>query len=409
MPPRSHTRGREVTQQVIIVGLAHHNKATPFNTNKPLNTKGKTMTTETTGRFSADGLPVLIGSVPLTDHTEALEWIFTATPQIPLWPQLPHDPYEQMMPQFAEGLPCITEENITDPEGRILFDINRPGFEEEMLLFYEEYLAVAENPSTLMDSRFQVSRDRAKGLYLFAESLPERTGLTAVKGQVTGPFTMLTGIKDREGKAGYFDDTIRDMVIKGISMKAAWQTRLLAEASDKPVLLFIDEPALAGLGSSAFIGVTADEIHTMINEVAEAVHQAGGLVGIHVCANTDWSILLGSDIDILSFDAHGFFDKMAALKNEVASFLERGSIIAWGGVPTSREEEITIESTESLSAMFNRQMQAFVTENRDMTALLQQTLITPSCGTGSLSPASAQKVLDLTRTTSKTLREQYGL
>lgn len=367
------------------------------------------MTTETTGRFSADGLPVLIGSVPLTDHTEALEWIFTATPQIPLWPQLPHDPYEQMMPQFAEGLPCITEENITDPEGRILFDINRPGFEEEMLLFYEEYLAVAENPSTLMDSRFQVSRDRAKGLYLFAESLPERTGLTAVKGQVTGPFTMLTGIKDREGKAGYFDDTIRDMVIKGISMKAAWQTRLLAEASDKPVLLFIDEPALAGLGSSAFIGVTADEIHTMINEVAEAVHQAGGLVGIHVCANTDWSILLGSDIDILSFDAHGFFDKMAALKNEVASFLERGSIIAWGGVPTSREEEITIESTESLSAMFNRQMQAFVTENRDMTALLQQTLITPSCGTGSLSPASAQKVLDLTRTTSKTLREQYGL
>jgi len=366
------------------------------------------MTTETTGRFSADGLPVLIGSVPLTDHGKALEWIFKATPEIPLWPQLPHDPYEQMMPQFAEGLPCITEENITDPEGRILFDINRPGFEEDMLAFYEEYLVVAEDPTALMDSRFKVSRKRAAGLYLFAESLPGRTNLTAVKGQVTGPFTMLTGIKDREGKAGYFDDTIRDMVIKGISMKAAWQTRLLAQASDKQVLLFIDEPALAGLGSSAFIGVTVDEIREMINEVAEAVHQAGGLVGIHVCANTDWSILLSSDIDILSFDAHGFFDKMAALKDEVSSFLDRGSIIAWGGVPTSREEEISVESTESLSEMFNRQMQAFVTENRDMKTLLRQSLITPSCGTGSLSLESAQKVLDLTRSTSEALRGQHG-
>ena len=366
------------------------------------------MTTETTGRFSADGLPVLIGSVPLTDHDKALEWIFNATPEIPLWPQLPHNPYEQMMPQFAEGLPCITEENLSDPEGRILFDIDRPGFEEEMLAFYEEYLAVAEDFSALTDSRFQVSRERAAGLYLFADSLAGRSDLTAVKGQATGPFTMLTGIKDRQGKAGYFNDTIRDMVIKGISMKAAWQTRLLADASDKPVLLFIDEPALAGLGSSAFIGVTTDEIKEMINEVAEAIHQAGGLTGIHVCANTDWSILLGSDIDILSFDAHGFFDKMAALNDEVSTFLDRGGIIAWGGVPTSREEEINGESTESLSALFSRQMQTFVTQDRDMAALLRQSLITPSCGTGSLSPESAQRVLALTRSTSIALRAQYA-
>ncbi len=365
------------------------------------------MTTETTGRFSANGLPVLIGSVPLTNHAKALKWIFDATPEIPLWPQLPHNPLEQMMPQFAEGIPCIVEEDIAGPEGRILFDINRPDFEAEMLAFYEDYLAALENPSLLAGSRFQVSKERAAGLYLFLDSLPGRGGLTAVKGQITGPFTMLTGIKDREGKAGYFDDTIRDMVTKGISMKSAWQTRLLAGATDKPILLFIDEPALAGLGSSAFIGVTAEEIRTMIDEVAEAVHQAGGLAGIHVCANTDWSILLKSSIDILSFDAHGFFDKMAALKSEVAGFLDRGSIIAWGGVPTSREEEINTESTESLSDLFTRQMQAFVTPGRDMRRLLKQTLITPSCGTGSLSPEAAERVLFLTRSTSNRLRRQY--
>ena len=377
--------------------------------------RGKIMTTATRGRFSADGLPVLIGSVPLTDHKEALDWIFSTTPEIPLWPQLPHNPLERMMPQFAEGIPCIVEENILAPEGRILFDITHAGFEEEMLAFYEEYLAAMEDPAVLASSRFQVSRERAAGLYLFLESLAEHVHtLKAVKGQVTGPFTMLTGIKDREGRAGYFDETIRDMVIKGISMKAAWQTRLLADKMEElggdgagPVLMFIDEPALAGLGSSAFIGVTDEEIRTMIDEVAEAVHGAGGLVGIHVCANTNWSILLGSGIDIISFDAFGFFDKMAALKTEVGQFFDRGSILAWGGVPTSREEEINGQTPETLSELFTRQMQSFVTPDRDMKSLLSQTLITPSCGTGSLSPQAAEKVLSLTRLTADLLRTQY--
>jgi len=373
------------------------------------------MTTATKGRFSADGLPVLIGSVPLTDHKEALDWIFSTTPEIPLWPQLPHNPLERMMPQFAEGIPCIIEENILDPEGRILFDITHAGFEEEMLAFYEEYLAAMEDSSLLTGSRFQVSRERATGLYLFLEALPEHSDkMKAVKGQVSGPFTMLTGIKDRDGRAGYFDETIRDMVIKGISMKAAWQTRLLADKMEelagdeaKPVLMFIDEPALAGLGSSAFIGVTDEEIQTMINEVAEAVHGAGGLVGIHVCANTNWSILLGSGIDIISFDAYGFFDKMAALKTEVGQFFNRGSILAWGGVPTSREEEINGQSTDSLSELFTRQMESFVTPDMDMKSLLKQTLITPSCGTGALSSQVAEKVLSLTRSTADSLRAQY--
>jgi len=365
------------------------------------------MTTEAHGRFSANGLPVLIGSVPLQDHGEALDWIFGATPEIPLWPQLPHNPFEQMMPQFAQGLPCISEENLEDPEGRILFDITRPGFEDEMLAFYEDYLRVSEDQSLLPGSRFQVSRKRAAGLYLFAEALGQCQELAAVKGQITGPFTMLTGIKDRAGRAGYFDDTIRDMVIKGIAMQAAWQSLFLTQAAGKKVLLFIDEPALAGLGSSAFIGVTAAEIQEMINEVSTAIHRAGALAGIHVCANTEWSTLLSSEIDILSFDAHGFFDKLAAQRTEVSSFFDRGGILAWGGIPTASEEMILNEDSSSLTELYKRQMRDFVSPERDMAALLRQSLITPSCGTGSLSPKVAQRVLELTQATSRALREQY--
>jgi methionine synthase II (cobalamin-independent) len=365
------------------------------------------MTMTATGNFSADGLPVLIGSLPLADHREALDWIFAATPEIPLWPQLPSNPYEQMMPQFAEGIPCITEEDLTEPEGRILFDTSGPDFAENMLAFFEEYMAVLEDPAALMNSRFQVSRDRAEGLYQFAETLGSRDHLVAVKGQVTGPFTMLTGIKDREGRAGYFDDTIREMVIKGIAMKAAWQTRLLADKTDKQVIMFIDEPALAGLGSSAFISVTAAEIQEMINEAADAVHQQGGLAGIHVCANTDWELLLESQIDVISFDAYSFFDKFAPLRDKINSYLDRGSIIAWGGVPTGRADHIEKESSDSLTALWESQAEQLVGPNRDKAALLRQTFITPSCGTGSLKPELARKVLELTRAVSVNLRARY--
>ena len=365
------------------------------------------MTYITEKKFTANGLPMLVGSLPLTDLDKALDWVFTSTPEIPLWPQLPANPYERMMPQFAEGIPCITEEDLTDPEGRILFDIAAPDFEENMLAFYEEYMAVFEDFEQLMQSRFQVSQDRAQGLYAFVESISEQNNIVALKGQVTGPFTMLTGIKDKEGRAGYFNDTIRDMVIKGIAMKAAWQTRFLGAGTDKQVVMTIDEPALAGLGSSAFISVTTEEIQLMINEVADAIHQQGGLAGIHVCANTDWELLLATEIDVLSFDAYSFFDKFAAQKEQISSYLDRGSIIAWGGVPTGRAEDIEKESGASLAALWDSQAELLVTPTRDKAALLRQTFITPSCGTGSLTPELAQKVLDLTSSCAKILREKY--
>ncbi|MCW5204966.1 hypothetical protein VU02_03460 [Desulfobulbus sp. N2] len=360
--------------------------------------------------FNPAGLPVLIGSLPLSDHKEALDRIFTATPEIPLWPQLPGDPYEGMMPQFAEGIPCIREENLSDPEGRILYDTGGADFEEQMLAFYEDYMAAQENPEAPAGARFRVSRERAEGLFSFAEALQggqHNDSLAALKGQVTGPFTMLTGIKDAQGRAGYYDDTIREMVVKGIAMKAAWQTRFLACCNKVPAIMFIDEPALAGLGSSAFISVSNAGIKEMLNEVAEAIHQAGGLAGIHVCANTEWEILLGSKIDILSFDAYSFFDKLAALTEQVDSYLDRGGILAWGGVPTGKTADIEKESAESLTKLWEHQVKKLIRPHRDQADLLRQTLITPSCGTGSLSLEHAEKVLQLTKDVSANLRAKY--
>lgn len=360
--------------------------------------------------FTPSGLPVLIGSVPLDDHREALDLIFAATPEIPLWPQLPGNPLEQMMPQFAEGIPCIREENLTSPEGRILFDTSGPDFEARQLAFYEDYMAVQEQPDTLAASRFRVSRERAEGLYQLVERLqagsPAASRPAAVKGQVTGPFTMLTGIKDGLGRAGYYNDTVREMAVKGIAMKAAWQARFLA-ASGLPVIVFIDEPALAGLGSSAFISVSNAAVQEMLTEVAEAIHAAGALAGLHVCANTEWELLLTSRIDILSFDAYSFFDKLAALGAALHAYLDRGGILAWGGIPTGNAADIDKENADSLVQLWEEQAAQLVRPGRGLPALLRQMLITPSCGTGSLSRARAEKVLALTKAVSAQLRARH--
>ena len=232
--------------------------------------------------FKAMGRAVLIGSLPAIDHREAMNLILDSTPEIPSWPQVQASTSEGMLNQFVEGLPCITEEG-----DHTYYTISSPDFEEAQLHFYEEYLQVAEDPAALLTSRFQVSRTRAAGLYHLAATVRAGQGFSALKGQVTGPFTLLSGLKDQDGRLGYYNPTIRDMAVKHIAMKAAWQVRFLKEAADLPVLLFIDEPALAGLGSSAFISISKDDIAADLSEVVGAVHLAGGLAGVHVCANTD--------------------------------------------------------------------------------------------------------------------------
>ena len=351
--------------------------------------------------FEAGGHATLIGSIPLTSHDEALDLVFQYTPRIPLWPQLPGNRFEGMLQQFNEGLPCIAAEGE-----KIFFNSGSEQFEAEQLAFFEEYLQVAEDFSLLADSRFKMSQARAEGLYKLVEKAKSGSGILALKGQITGPFTLLTGIADQNNRAGYYDPQLRDMITKGLAMKAAWQVMVLKQAG-KPAIVFIDEPALAGLGSSSFISVSREDIATDQTEMIEAIHKAGGLAGVHVCANTDWPLLLSLGYDILNFDAYGFFDRLISFKNELYAFLARGGIIAWGIVPTSEKEHILSESADSLVVRWQEQAAQLVNSEWDLAALLRRSLITPSCGTGALTADLAIRVLELTRQVSERLREKY--
>lgn len=356
-----------------------------------------------TKKFLANGLPVLIGSLPLRDHAEGVGLVFKYTPEVPLWIQLPAYREEGMVAQFQPGFPGLTLK--TD---KSFVDTSAPSFDDDILNFYEEYMAVSEGESGIEDSIFAIKPDAARGFFSFVEHLSSLSDHPyAIKGQITGPITFGLGLTDQNGKAIFYDEQLRDIAVKLLAQKARWQVKKLL-SFESPVIIFFDEPALAGFGSSAMISVSRDEVATCFKEVVGAVHDEGGLAGIHICANADWSLILESDADIISFDAYSFFDKLMLYPVHVKQFIESGGILAWGIVPTLNSDDIEEATVESLVTRWETQSTALEALGFDKTAILAQTFITPACGTGSLPLDLANKVLALTRQVSDTLRQKYG-
>ncbi len=349
--------------------------------------------------FQANSLPVLIGSLPMNDHVEAIKLVLKHTPEIPLWVQLPVYKEEGMIAQFLPGMPGLVIE-----KEKAFINTSDKNFDDNFLKFYEAYMAVAEGTTDLLNSRFALTIDTAMGFFEFMQHIKTLANPpVAVKGQITGPITFATSVKDQNEKAIFYNEHLRDVAVKLIAMKAKWQVKRLSKFRH-PVIIFFDEPALAGFGSSAFISISRDEVAKCFEEVIEAVHSEGGLAGIHVCANADWSLVLESSVDIISFDAYSFFDKFMLYPDQIKKFIEAGRILAWGIVPTSRSKDIEKETTDSLVARWKSEAGKIEALGIDMSKILAQSLITPSCGTGSLSFDHATKVLELTRDVSDRLR-----
>lgn len=350
-------------------------------------------------KFQPECLPTLIGSIPMNNHPDALRLVLDHTPEIPLWVQLPVFSEEGMMTQFLPGLPGLTSKG-----DKTYIDTAGESFDEEVLRFYEEYVSVTEGISEIEESAFALTEDTASGFFEFLKQIRALDNRpVAVKGQITGPLTLATGIKDQNGKSLFYDPQLRDIIVKQVAMKARWQARVLAGLG-APVIIFFDEPAFAGFGSSEFISISKSEIQDCITEVSEGVHSEGAMAGVHVCANCEWSLVLESGVDIVNFDAYSFFDKFILYPKEIKRFVEDGGILAWGIVPTLDTGDIEKENVDSLTSLFKRNFKAIEALGIEKKQILKQSLITPSCGTGTLSLDYATRVLKLTSDLSEKIR-----
>lgn len=324
------------------------------------------------------GLATGIGSLPHTDTEAALDLIFKYTPQIPFWPQLPkRDKREGMVIQYSEGLPCLCLKNKD-----LVFDSSKQ--DQELAQFYEHIIS--------QDSEyFKISPDFSAGFWQFIRRLENRdlNQVRFIKGQITGPLTFAASINDSQGKAILHNPVLMQAVREGLVMKARWQINLLKKFG-KPMIMFLDEPYLACFGS-AFTAIDRNQVVVTLSELTEKIKLPEVLIGVHCCGNTDWSIFTEvPNIDIISFDAFGFLDKVLLYAKDLVNFFERGGILAWGIVPTQAfSPEIKYSALEQ---RLKQGCNSLINKGIDKELIKKSLILTPSCGLGALDHEKAEPI-----------------
>lgn len=335
-----------------------------------------------------------IGSLPHTDPIEAVQIVKRFFPDMPHWPQLPvNNSAEGLIGQYIAPLVrlgLVDKESTSSP-----FFVRQSSWLDQLTEFYDQYLRVSEGDNEAL-SYFNFPPEYAKGFWAFIDELSNDGFLNAkfIKGQVTGPITLGLQLTDQNKRSSYYDEELRDIVVKSIALQASWQVKTLSKF-ETPVVIFIDEPGLYAYGQSTHITLNKQEIIDELNIIVDIIHSSGGTAGIHVCASTDWGMLLESRIDILNFDAFEYFSTLSLYPEQIRSFLQRGGVLAWGIVPTS--EKVLTYDADQLAQMLNGHIETLVGKGIDRDALCKQIMITPSCGVGTLKVETAKKVYRLTQ------------
>jgi methionine synthase II (cobalamin-independent) len=343
-------------------------------------------------RFEPELLPLHLGSIPHTDPQAACELVLENFPHIPAWPQLPKRAFrENMYVQFSEGFPGVVLE-----DERIYVDRAKdldPGLERL-------YLAYLENDL----SHGALGADYAAGLAAFPQVLSASNLQPAVvKGQVTGPISWGLTVVDQDRRPVLYDDVLADALAKHLRLKAAWQEQELRKLAPTTIV-FIDEPYMSAFGS-AYISLNREQVITLLEEVFAGLT---GIKGTHCCGNTDWSVLLSTSAEIISFDTYNYAQAFSLYAGEVRDFLKHGGIIAWGIVPAQDETALMSETVESLVERLYEAMDLLVRKGISLDDLINSSLITPSCGLRTISEETAERAFELAVGISKTMREKYG-
>ncbi len=343
--------------------------------------------------------PTGIGSLPYRKAKKAVNFILDNFSEIPFWPQLPRRDFkENMYVQYSEGLPGFT---VNEEEQKVFVDFSSDWL-TQLERFYQAYLDGD-------DRFFALSPDYAAGFFEFLEQISNlKEKPPFLKGHVTGPISFGLTVTDQDKKPIIYQETARDVLVKLLAQKGAWQEKKLKEAlPSSETIIFYDEPYLSSFGS-AYVKLQREEVEDILSELRQSI---SGKLGVHCCGNTDWSLLLGSDVDILSFDAFSYSERFLLYKKEIKKFLDRGGLIAWGIVPTltPEPEQVLKETAESLASKIFILVDELVNDGIERDQVLNQSLLTPNCGTGGMEIELAERALKLTVETSMFIRGKFGL
>ncbi len=330
--------------------------------------------------------PLGIGSVPFTDLEYTFNLIEKNYKNIPYWPQLPNlNNYENMYIQFSEGLPGV----VMDISKASIYVDTSKDLSEDIEKFYE-----ASMDENKLDY-FKISRKYAVGLYEFKQ---RKISSNVVKGHVTGPISFGLTVTDENKKSLIYNLEFKEIITTLISKKAKWQEKFLG----KDTIIFFDEPYMVSYGS-AFFNLPESDIIEIFNA---CFNEINGIPGIHCCGNTDWSLVLKTDVKVINFDAFEYLDNFLLYKNEIKDYLLKGNYLAWGLIPTN-DEKINNVTLDDLKILFDKALNTLQETGLDKNLIFEKSFITPSCGTGSMKPENAEKVLNLNKKFSDFLKNCY--
>ena len=350
-------------------------------------------------------IPTAIGSLPHDNPEKAVELIFKYFPDIPVIGQLANvSPKEDMLSQYNENIPGIV---FDEADNRWYMDQESETFFEQLEEFFLDYESIVNEKEFDALEKYAISEEHCSTLPIFLKKLKE-TKPKFVKGQITGPFTFGTSIVDRDKKCIFYDETLKEIAFKGLTLKALWLMKKFKEASpDSQPIIFMDEPTISQYGNSAFITVKKEDVINSISEIASVLQDNGALVGIHCCGKSDWSLITESGVDILNFDGFYFGESLSLFSKEMNDFLKRGGKIAWGIVPTMDVDSLEIVNIEMLAKKFEEAKSFLVNKGIDEKLINENAIITPSCGAGSLTEAQAEKAMKLTSDLAEFLAARY--
>ena len=189
-----------------------------------------------------------------------------------------------------------------------------------------------------------------------------------VKLQVTGPVTLAMALERNGEEVPRRVTALARDVATWLAANTAGQVSRLAEAG-LDVILVVDEPGLALAGVSGASHRLWDPLRALVPAW-----------GMHICGPVPWALVDSLELDLLSLDlaAHGFADEGRPV---LGRLLARGGRVAWGVLDPARPGSAAESAGLAVAALSGFAGVGVATERAARLSLL-----TPSSGTGRLSP-----------------------
>ena len=351
-----------------------------------------------------------VGSLPHKNPEEAIDLIFNEFSEIPFWPQLSGvDKHEEMTVQYIQGIPGIVYD---EKNCKYYYDSQSDEFFEALEEFFMDYEAIVNEKDFTNLDKYAITSPFTSAIPLYLERF-KAGNYDFAKCHIIGPFTWGTSLCDESNLCAFYDETYREVLIKGLTLKAVWQIQQIKKANPKAtVIMFMDEPVMSQFGTSAFITVKKEEVVEALGEIAKVVKDFGALCAVHCCGKSDWSVLIDAGVNIINFDAFAYSKSLGAYAGEMSDFLKNGGYIAWGIVPTLDKEAKEKTNLQELEQKYEAAVDDLVKRSKgkiDRETVIKQSFFTPSCGAGSLPMNLAKKAMKLVNDLSKSLKTKYGV